>query len=76
MAHLSENDPVDESSEKIQYCSHCGNEIEENAGSCSICNAPTHFHGKDWQKKTPKKFIIYFIGLVIFCFLVMLLGPR
>ncbi|MBE9526928.1 MAG: hypothetical protein IME94_08125 [Proteobacteria bacterium] len=63
-------------SEHTQYCSHCGNEIEENAGSCSVCNAPTHFHGKDWQKKTPRNFILYFIGLVIFCFLVMFIAPR
>ncbi len=58
------------------YCSHCGNEIEQDAGSCSVCNAPTHFHGRDWQKKTPGKFIYFFIGLVIFSLLVIFIAPR
>lgn len=58
------------------YCSHCGNEIDADAGSCPICNAPTRFHGKDWQKKTPRRFIYFFIGLVIFSFLVMFIAPR
>ena len=71
-----DNASSDKNSQQPQYCSHCGNEIEENAGSCSICSAPTHFHGKDWQKRTSKKFIIYFIALVIFCFLVMFIAPR
>jgi len=58
------------------FCSHCGNEIEADAGSCPVCNAPTTFHGKDWQKKTPTKFIYYFIALVIFCFIIMFTAPR
>jgi len=58
------------------YCSHCGNEIDEDAGSCPICSAPTHFHGKDWQKKAPRTFIYFFIALVIFSFLVMFIAPR
>ena len=58
------------------YCSHCGNVIEPDAGSCPVCNAPTRFHGKDWQKKTPRNFIYFFIALVIFSFLFMMIAPR
>jgi hypothetical protein len=59
-----------------KYCSHCGNEIEEGIQTCPLCNAPTSLKTVSTEKKILNKFTYYFIGLVIFCFLVIWIAPR
>ncbi len=58
------------------FCSHCGNQIDRDAGVCPNCKAPTHFQGKDWQQKTARNFMLFFTALVIFAFLMMFMLPR
>ncbi|MFK5891855.1 MAG: hypothetical protein QM504_01380 [Pseudomonadota bacterium] len=63
------------------YCSHCGNEIEartaNDLANCPVCNAPISFQTDDEVEKEEKsrKFVYYFIGLVIFCFALIYIVP-
>ena len=53
-------------------CKHCGRDVEENDDHCQNCGIPLPpNHAKERQKN----FIIWFIVLLIFCFVMMFWLP-
>jgi len=59
--------------EEKEYCNKCGFLLDKNLDYCPDCSAPTT---PDNKKNIKKRFIYYFILLVIFCFALMFMLPR
>ena len=61
------------------YCNHCGHELEAGTESllthCPVCNAPIGIKLQSTKEKKSRNFIYYFIGLVIFCFVIIYIVP-
>ena len=53
-------------------CKHCGGSVEAGDKNCSHCGIPLP---PDFGKSPQKKFVLYFIGLVIFCLVMVLWLP-
>lgn len=54
-------------------CKHCGGDTEASDKACSHCGIPLPpDHGKNSQRK----FILFFIALVIFCAVMVIWLPR
>lgn len=61
---------------KETNCNHCGQAFDEEIRVCPCCKTPTP-HQKDLETaKIQKKFIRFFVILVIFCIIMMLWLPR
>ena len=54
-------------------CKHCGGDIHIGEKNCSHCGMPLP---PDLGKNPQKKFKLYFIGLVIFCAVMIIWLPR
>lgn len=53
-------------------CKHCGNKVQARDETCSSCGIPLPpNHGKEPQKR----FILFFIGVCLFCVLMMIWLP-
>lgn len=53
-------------------CKHCGGSVEAGETSCSHCGIPLP---PNFGKFSQRKFILYFIALVIFCLVMILWLP-
>ena len=53
-------------------CKHCGGKVETGDKNCSHCGIPLP---PNFGKSPQRKFIFYFIALVIFCFVMILWLP-
>jgi len=53
-------------------CKHCGSSVEAGDENCSHCGIPLP---PDYGKSPQKKFVLFFIGLVIFCLVMLLWLP-
>ena len=54
------------------FCRHCGGDIEASDKNCSHCGMPLP---PGFDRSAQKKFILYFIVLVIFCVVMVLWLP-
>jgi len=59
--------------EEKECCSKCGFPLDKKLDYCPDCSAPT---APDNKKNIKKRFTLYFILLVIFCFVLIFLLPR
>ncbi len=57
-------------------CSHCGKAFSEKLSFCPFCKTPTAAQKERQIKAVQKKFIRYFIALVIFCIVMIVWLPR
>ncbi len=57
-------------------CYHCSQEFDENKRFCPRCNAPTVVQQKKERNMPSKRFIYFFIALIIFCLFMILWLPR
>lgn len=55
-----------------QRCPQCDVEFERDRISCPSCGLPVAKEGMSDQKR----YTLYFVGLIIFCALVILIAPR
>ena len=53
-------------------CDHCGGNLETESETCPNCGIPL---APDHSTQRQKKFIVWFIALVIFCFFIMFWLP-
>ena len=58
---------------KETNCNHCGKAFDEAMRYCPYCNTPTP---KQKELETQKKFIRYFLILIVFCIIMVLWLPR
>ncbi|MCK5812784.1 MAG: hypothetical protein KAH03_00930 [Cocleimonas sp.] len=54
-------------------CKHCGGELKAENQECPSCGIPL---APDHAESRQKRFIIFFIALVIFCGAMVLLVPH
>jgi len=57
---------------KNLICKHCGGNLQAGDKTCSHCGIPLP---PDLGKNPQKKFILYFIALVILCFVMIIWLP-
>lgn len=57
-------------------CPNCGKAVPENRSHCPLCGSPINKHSQTVNARSQKRFIIWFIFLVIFCFFFALWLPR
>lgn len=57
-------------------CNHCGEHFDEEVRYCPYCSTPTPKQKDLDTAETQKKFIRYFVILVIFCIVMVLWLPR
>ncbi len=57
-------------------CSHCAKSFSEELGYCPHCKTPTVAQKEQNINAAQKKFIRYFIALVVFCIIMILWLPR
>lgn len=53
-------------------CNHCGGSVEAGDVKCAHCGIPLP---PNFASLPQRRFILYFIGLVVFCFVVMFWLP-
>lgn len=61
---------------KDMHCNHCGRVIDEEMRFCPYCNTPTPKQKELETRETQKRFIRYFLILIIFCIIMVLWLPR
>ena len=54
-------------------CNHCGGNVEAGDEKCAHCGMPLP---PNFARSPQKKFILYFIALVIFCAVMIVLLPQ
>ncbi len=57
-------------------CLYCGKRIPADTSHCPHCGAVSHFQEKGYRAGVRKRFVIWFIVLVIFCGLMIVWLPR
>ncbi|PLY14168.1 MAG: protein nirD [Sedimenticola sp.] len=57
-------------------CLYCGNRIPNDSAHCPHCGAVSHFQERGYRSGVRKRFIIFFIGLVLFCLFFAFYLPR
>ena len=57
---------------KDLICKHCGGSVEAGDANCSHCGIPLP---PNLGKSPQKKFILFFIALIIFCFVMIIWLP-
>lgn len=57
-------------------CIYCGESIPEHMENCPHCNSPSHFQVMGKNSRTQKRFIRYFILLVVFLAIMIIWLPR
>lgn len=60
---------------KVQ-CLYCAAEIPDNVETCPACGAPSHYRQRGGAAHNIKKFIIFFVLLVLVSVFFMLWLPR
>ncbi|MCW9012581.1 MAG: zinc-ribbon domain-containing protein [Gammaproteobacteria bacterium] len=58
------------------HCLYCGEEIPDDVEHCPECGAPSHYQKRGVSLSKQKKFIIYFIALIIFVAVMIIWLPR
>ena len=61
---------------KESTCKHCGMAFDADLSACPYCNTPTPGQQDPETTGTKKRFIRYFVILVIFCIFMILWLPR
>jgi predicted amidophosphoribosyltransferase len=54
-------------------CEHCGGEVTAGDKNCSHCGIPLP---PDFGKNPRKKFVLFFIALIVFCVVMIIWLPR
>ena len=57
-------------------CLYCGKKIPADVAHCPHCGAVSHFQEKGYRAGARRRFVIWFIALVIVCGLMILWLPR
>ncbi len=57
-------------------CLYCGKKISEDVAECPYCGAVSHQQKKGYRAGARKKFLIYFVALVVLCAFFILWLPR
>ncbi|BBB29502.1 conserved hypothetical protein [Neptunomonas japonica JAMM 1380] len=57
-------------------CSHCGKNFSDELNYCPHCRTPTAAQKERQINAAQKKFIRYFIALVVFCIIMIVWLPR
>ncbi|RLW66327.1 MAG: protein nirD [gamma proteobacterium symbiont of Stewartia floridana] len=57
-------------------CLYCGKKIADDRAECPHCGAVSHYQKRGFRSGARNKFIIFFIGLVIFCGFFIFWLPR
>ncbi|WP_293267820.1 hypothetical protein, partial [Neptunomonas sp.] len=57
-------------------CSHCSKSFSDQRGYCPNCKTPTAAQKEKEVHAAQKKFIRYFIALVVFCGVMIFWLPR
>jgi predicted amidophosphoribosyltransferase len=57
-------------------CNHCGKAFDDDRDYCPSCRSPTPAQQDKDFASLKKKIILYFIGLAIFCAIMILWLPR
>ena len=61
---------------KQAICNHCGMPFDEQLRSCPNCDTPTPRQKERETAGIQRKFIRYFLIIVVFCVIMMLWLPR
>jgi len=57
-------------------CNHCGHKFEEQQNYCPSCRTPTPAQQDLDLNAVKKKFIYFFIGVIVFCIVMIAWLPR
>ncbi len=57
-------------------CLYCGKKIPADVAHCPHCGAVSHFQEKGYRAGVRRRFVVWFIALVIVCGLMILWLPR
>ncbi|MEJ1298397.1 MAG: zinc-ribbon domain-containing protein [Candidatus Sedimenticola sp. (ex Thyasira tokunagai)] len=57
-------------------CLYCGKKIPDDTAACPHCGAVSHYQKRGYRSGTKRKFVLFFIALVVFCFFFMFWLPR
>jgi len=57
-------------------CNHCGRTFDEEKNYCPACRTPTTAQQDKDLAAARKKFILFVVGLTIFCAIMILWLPR
>ena len=57
-------------------CNHCGKSFDESHNYCPYCLSPTPAQQNANLAKVKRKYFLIFLGLVIFCIVMILWLPR
>lgn len=58
------------------HCMYCAAEIDDDVKTCPACGAPSHYRKPGGSSLSVKKFIIFFVLLVVVSVFFMLWLPR
>ena len=61
---------------KETNCNHCGRAFDEEMRFCPYCSTPMPKQKELEMAKTQKKFIRYFLILIVFCIIMVFWLPR
>ena len=61
---------------KETTCRHCGYDFDDALPRCPYCDTPAPQHTDPDTEGRQKKFIAFFVVLVVFCLLMVFLLPR
>ncbi|HID46939.1 MAG TPA: protein nirD [Chromatiaceae bacterium] len=57
-------------------CLYCGKKIPADSAHCPECGAVSHFQERGYRAGVRRKFIFWFVLLVIFCAIMIVWFPR
>ena len=57
-------------------CLYCGKQIAADVAHCPYCGAVSHFQEKGYRAGARKRFVLWFVALVVFCLLMVFWLPR
>ena len=58
------------------HCMYCGAEMTDDVETCPACGAPSHYHQGGGKSQRIRKFILFFVLLVVVSVFFMLWLPR
>lgn len=57
-------------------CLYCGKKISDEVSECPHCGAISHYQKRGYLAGAKKKFVLWFLVLVVVCVVAMLWLPR
>ena len=57
-------------------CLYCGEQIADDVETCPVCGKPSHYQKRGTSISKQKKFIVYFVLLVVLVAVMVVWLPR